>query len=522
MTMYRLSAYRNRLRVATAILAIAAAGAPFAAQPTPVPAKAPKAEQQSTGEAGSRRYGSLSFTPCNLASSETPVDVDAFCTTLSVPEDPAAPSGRKIELALAWVPSDAAKPAPDPVFMLAGGPGQSARDSYPTVATAFRDIRKRRHVLLLDQRGTGASNPLVCRNRDGEPAVLDAEDVSPASLRAFTERCRDEMRKRADPRFYTTTVAIQDIERVRAALGVEQISLVGISYGTRVAQQYLARYPQRVHAAVLDGVAPNSMVLGVDHARNLERSLDAQFARCGKDAQCRDSFGDPRANLDRLLAEARVAPRNVAFRDPSSNEWREQAMSVGTIAGLVRLFAYVPALAGSLPMTLHEAASGRAGPLMAQAEMILTSLSDQIAHGMQLSVICSEDASLMTLNPDDADTVLGNSLLELMQAQCAVWPKGSRPANFHSPLVSDRPILLVSGEFDPVTPPRYGEEVLRTLKNGRHLILRGQGHNVIGAGCMPRLLAQFFEKPEPSALKVECLKQLDYAPQFTGYHGWDP
>ncbi len=491
------------------------------AQPRPVPMAKPTPAEDSA-PAGDRSYGSLKFSPCNLASSDAPVDVDAFCTTIKVPENPTAPKGRQIDLALAWVPSDDPKPAADPVFMLAGGPGQSARDTYPSIAPAFREVRKRRHVLLLDQRGTGASNPLVCRDRDGKPAVLDDEDTSVEALRGFTERCLESLAKRADPRYYTTSVAIQDLDLVRAKLGAERLSLVGISYGTRVGQQYLARYPERVHAAVLDGVAPNSMALGVDFARNLENSLDLQFARCGKERLCRERFGNPRANLDRLLAEARLAPRTVAYRDPSSFEWREKPMTHGVIAGLVRLFAYAPGLAASLPMTFHEAVSGRAEPLMAQAEMITSSLSDQIAHGMQLSVICSEDADLTQVNPDDADTVLGNSLVELMQAQCAVWPKGSRPQRFHSPLVSDRPVLLLSGEFDPVTPPRYGEEVLRSLSNARHLVLRGQGHNVVGAGCMPRLLAAYFENPEPKALKVECLKQLGYAPQFAGFYGWEP
>jgi len=505
------------LFVATALLATTLA----AAQPRPVPAEQPNPAEDSA-PSGSRTYGKLRFAPCNLAASDAPVDVDAFCTTLEVPENPAAPDGRKIKLALAWVPSSHAKPAAEPVFMLAGGPGQSARDSYPGIAGAFREIRKRRHVLLLDQRGTGASNPMVCRDRDGKPAVLDDEDTSTEALRGFTERCLESLAKRADPRFYTTSVAIQDLDLVRARLGVERIGLVGISYGTRVAQQYLARYPERVYAAVLDGVAPNTMALGIDHARNLESSLDIQFARCGVDKACSSRFGNPRANLDRLLVEARVAPKTVAYRDPSSNEWREQTLTHGVIAGLVRLFAYAPGLAASLPMTLHEAVNGRAEPLVAQAEMITSSLSDQISHGMQLSVICSEDADLIRINPDDADTVLGNSLVELMQAQCEVWPRGTRPENFHSPLVSDRPVLLLSGEFDPVTPPRYGAEVVRTLRNGRHVVLRGQGHNVIGAGCMPRLLAEYFEKPTPASLKVDCLKQLDYAPQFTGFYGWEP
>lgn len=513
----------SRLLLLAACLALSAtlAAAELAPESDLVPDKVPNAKADGV-MAGGRDYGSLHFEPCNLAAADAPINVDAFCTTVSVPENPEAPKGRHIDLALAWIPANDARPAADPVFMLAGGPGQAAGASYPGIAPAFREIRHRRHVLLLDQRGTGKSTPMVCRDRDGNPAVLDDEDPTADALRAFTERCRDDILRRNDPRFFTTTVAIQDLDLVRSKLKAERISLVGISYGTRVAQQYLARYPERVHAAVLDGVAPNSLILGVDFARNLENSLDLQFARCAKVPECEERFGNPRANLNRLLAEARVAPRSVAYRDSRSNEVHEKAMTPGAIAALVRMFAYAPMLAASLPMTLKEAVDGHAAPLMAQSDMISSSLSEEIAHGMQLSVICSEDADLMQINPDDADTVLGNSLIELLGAQCEVWPNGARPPNFHDPLKTDRPVLLLSGEFDPVTPPRYGEEVRKTLSNARHLVLRGQGHNVIGAGCMPRLLAEFLDTADPKELKVDCLKQLDYAPPFAGYYGWEP
>jgi pimeloyl-ACP methyl ester carboxylesterase len=159
---------------------------------------------------------------------------------------------------------------------------------------------------------------------------------------------------------------------------------------------------------------------------------------------------------------------------------------------------------------------------MAQAEMMVGQLSEQITHGMQLSVMCSEDASQLRVDPADAGTVLGTEFIDFTLAQCAVWPKGAMPEDFHAPIRSDAPVLLLSGEFDPVTPPRYGEQVLAGLSQGRHLVLRGQGHNVIGVGCAPKLAARFIDTADAAKLEVECLDRLGYTPPFAGFYGWEP
>lgn len=471
--------------------------------------------------AQARSYGSIVFEPCTLAPEFTAQSVEAQCGTLAVPEDPAAPDGRKITLALAWVPTDNAED-PDPVFMLAGGPGQGARDSYPLVATAFREILRKRHVILLDQRGTGGSNALVCRDERGRSAVGDSLQDTPASAAAFARRCRGDVERRADPRFYTTSIALQDLDAVRAALGVERINLVGISYGTRVAQHYLRAFPERVRSAVLDGVVPNALVLGSEHAKNLEASLDLQFARCGQTPACTERLGAPRENFRRLATELRAAPRTLRYRDAFSGEEKTDALTYGHLAAVVRLYAYAPMAAAMLPLTLHEAAQGRAEPLMAQAQMMLGQVSEQITHGMQLSVMCSEDAPRLRVDPADAGSVLGTEFIEFTLAQCAEWPRGAVPADFNAPLRSQVPVLLLSGEFDPVTPPRYGEEVLQGLSRGRHLVLRGQGHNVIGVGCAPRLAARFIDTADAAALDAGCLEKLAYAPPFAGFYGWEP
>jgi pimeloyl-ACP methyl ester carboxylesterase len=470
-----------------------------------------------------RRLGSLEFEPCVLSAPLSALNVEAQCTTLAVPENPEDPASRKIDLAIAWVPTDNSAGPEDPLFMLAGGPGQSARESYPQLHQAFREIRKNRHVILVDQRGTGESNRLVCKNAQGESAVVESQaDEDPAAWRDFAKRCRDELGERADLRFYGTTNAIADLDAVRQAIGVQRINLLGISYGTRVAQQYMRRYPEHTRSVVLDSVVPNTLALGAEHARNLEDALDLHFAQCTQDPACAKQFGSPREDLNALLAELRAKPRPVRFRDPLSGENREGELTPGHVAIVARMYAYAPPLAAMLPLTLHQAAQGDAAPLMAQAEMISGSLSQQIMHGMQLSVMCSEDVDRIQADPIDATRLLGAVLIEASRAQCEVWPRGAVPADFNEPVKSDIPTLLLSGEFDPVTPPRYGEEVAQGLSNARHLVLRGQGHSLSGVGCMPRVLGDFVEKAQPAELDVACLDSLKPNPPFAGYYGWEP
>jgi pimeloyl-ACP methyl ester carboxylesterase len=472
-------------------------------------------------DAAAARLGSIDFTPCTLEATGLPMSVVAQCGTLEVPEDPAAPDGRRITLALAWIPASG-EAQPDPVVMIAGGPGQSALETYPAASAAFADVRKNRHVLLVDQRGTGGSNRLACEDGEAEGMFADAAAPTVEEAAAVAMRCRDQLSAHADLRLYTTGVAIQDLEAVRLAVGAPSLNLVGISYGTRVAQQYAARYPASTRSLVLDGVAPNDLVLGSEFALRLEDSLRLQFARCSEDATCRGRFGDPRETLARVLAMAEAGQTVVRYRDPVTAEAREETLTRGHVAMLARMYAYQPMVLSTLPLALHEAAEGRPEALMAQARMITGQLGASIVFGMQLSVVCAEDAPELVPDPAAEGTVLGNDFARFTAAQCAVWPAGERAADFRAPLATDVPALLFSGEFDPVTPPSYGERVAASLPNGRHLVLRGQGHNVFGAGCAPTLMARFIETTDAAALDAGCLDQLVYTPPFTGFHGWEP
>jgi len=468
-----------------------------------------------------RHYGAIAFQPCTLSAPLGAGAVEAQCGTLTVPEDRAHPEGRKIALAIGWLPATG-EAVPDPVFMLAGGPGQGARESFPQIDSAFAEVRKTHHVVLVDQRGTGGSNPLMCKDAQGRSAVTGEEDDSIAEARAFAARCAKSLAGRADPRFYTTGEGIDDLDAVRAALGVAQVNLVGVSYGTRVAQQYARRYPQRTRTVVLDGVVPNTLVLGNEHARNLEASLALQFQRCRAQKSCVQALGDPRGQLDALLARVDAAPPLVRYRDGVTGEAREEQLTRGHIAMLMRMFAYAPQAAGLLPLELHEAIQGRYEPLMALSRLVSNAANDSIMHGMQLSVTCAEDADELAPDPKDASSLISLEFIAYMRAQCEVWPRGKRDPAFRQPLSGDTPVLLLSGEFDPVTPPRYGDEVVKTLPNGRHLVVRGQGHNVLPVGCVPRVFARFVATADAKALDVTCLDKVPYAQPFTGFYGWEP
>ena len=212
----------------------------------------------------------------------------------------------------------------------------------------------------------------------------------------------------------------------------------------------------------------------------------------------------------------------VRSRDAVTGEAKQEKLTPGHIATLARMFAYAPQVAGLLPLELNEAAQGRLEPLMALSNLLASTIGGQIMHGMQLSVICTEDAAEMLVNDADKGSLLGVDLITTMRAQCEAWPQGARPDGFRKPLSGNVPVLILSGEFDPVTPPRYGDEIKTSLPNSRHLIVRGQGHNVIGVGCLPKLFAGFVDAADAKKLDVACLDKVPYAKPFSGFYGWEP
>lgn len=469
--------------------------------------------------AESFRFGTLDFSSCELKREHSAATTKAWCSPLQVPENRADANGRKLDLKFALIPSLQAADD-DFIVYLAGGPGQSAIDTWPQMADSLGPARKHRHVLLLDQRGTGASNPLKCK-------LEEDEDLLPFDLErtaTSTRRCLEEVSNFSDPRFYTTTDAVEDLEALRQALGGPKFDLVGVSYGTRVAQQYLKRHPEGVRSIVLDSVAPNELVLGAEFARNLDHALKAQFANCAKAPACAKAFPDPFVDLTRLQAALTEAPRKVRYADPVSFKEETETLNAQSMIGLVRLFAYAPETAALIPNTIKQSLAGNDAPLLGQIGILSQGIEALAGSGMQLSVICAEDADRITVDAADvdADTLLGNRMLEVLMAQCKIWPHGTRPADFNEPVTGDTPILVLEGELDPVTPPRYGEQVVKNLDNAKLIVAKGQGHNIIGRGCLPKLVSKFMDTLDPKTLDAVCVDELGPLPHFIDFNGAAP
>ena len=469
------------------------------------------------------RWGSVDWTPCTIGggSHATGPSVAAVCASFEVPENHADATGRRISLHMAVVRSLARDPEPDPVVFLDGGPGGAATRDYAAMEAAFEPLRKHRHILLIDQRGTGLSHPLRC-----EPDVADAhlrEDLPVQGQRESglqqLHQCALRLQAQADPRYYTTTDAIQDLEAVRIALGAPRFNLVGVSYGTRVAQQYARRYPSAVRTLALDGAVPNALVLLSEHARNLEDAVQARFATCRATPACVQHYGDPWVTLKQVQARLHARPVDVDIRDAQSFAPQRHRLGEVQLAALVRFYAYAPAPSALLPYVVAQAAGGQYGPLLSQSRFVSDDLQEQVAGGMEASVFCAEDADLLQVQPRDEGTLLGSRFVADAIAVCGVWPHAGRPAEFHQPLHSDVPALVFTGEFDPVTPPRYGREVVQGLSRGRMLELKGQGHAVASVGCMPQVLERFVRHANALALDATCLDALGDMPAFLDANG---
>ena len=460
----------------------------------------------------------LELSPCELRLPGTGLTAPAECGWFEVAENPDEPDGKQIKLRVARVPATSNDVEPDPLLLFAGGPGQAATEAWLIVAPAFRKLTENRDVLLIDQRGTGQSNSLRCRALGLDEALLeDWED-----LKRSTQECLDDLP--GDPRFYTTTIAMQDYDQVRAALGYEQLNLFGVSYGTRAAQVYLRLFPEHVRTVVLDSVVPQTLALGSEHAMKLDQALDRILDGCEADADCREVFPDSRENLHRMAEAVTENPVMLTVDHPLTGKPTQIKFDRDTLGAAIRFLSYSAETQALLPLLIHEAATtGDYSRIASQLMITATGLSESISQGLELSVVCAEDFPRFSDSSEaNQSYLLGNSMQRASEIRCDIWPRGAVPADFNQPVESNKPVLLLSGEFDPVTPPEYADQVLQHLSNGMHLVAPGQGHSVTGKGCLGRLVSEFIVAASFSELDTICIAQLQASPWFMSLTGPKP
>jgi pimeloyl-ACP methyl ester carboxylesterase len=449
--------------------------------------------------------------PCRLRG----VEHEALCGSVQRALDPARPKAKQIAVHYAVLPALARNKRPDPVFFFAGGPGQSAIDIAPQVAAMLARFSNRRDIVLIDQRGTGRSAPLQCEAED--PVLPLAELFTPERQRERMAACLVKLKTlpHGDLRFFTTTLAMQDADAVRTALGAERINLVGASYGTRAALEYQRQFPQRVRRAVIDGVAPPDMVLPAAFSTDNQAALEALFGACEADKICTAREPQLRERWHGLLASL---PRTIELRHPITDRSERLSLTRDMLLGLVRGPLYAPALGAALPAAIGQATQGRFDALAGLAQSLGGRRGLQLAAGMHFSVVCAEDFPRMGAATDKPGADFGDSFATLYRDVCTSWPRGDVPAAFYTVPAAPAATLVLSGGLDPATPPRHGERVAQALgAKAHHIVVPNAGHGVMGLACLRDVLYRFVDAAsDDEALKIDadCAKPIPRPPMF--------
>jgi pimeloyl-ACP methyl ester carboxylesterase len=456
---------------------------------------------------GNRR-GLSNLKPCRLPG----LDEELLCGKLTVFENRQARAGRTIGLNVVILPASDPRNKAEPLFDLAGGPGAASTSAAIFYATQGKEYRRKHDIVLVDQRGTGQSNPLTAERVKKTPQDY-LKEMYPVD---YVKNLRQALEQRADLTQYTTSISMDDLDDVRSWLGYERINLFGLSYGTRAVLVYLRQHPEHVHTATLMGVAPTYLKMPFYHSQAAARAMDLLLQECERDPSCHNAFPQIRADWQNVLAQLRREPARVQY----SSDGKSAPVTIqrDIFAEKIRNWMYGADKARKIPFIVHEAAQGDFTPFLHEA--IAPGIPDFIADGMYLSVTCAEDvpfidqAEAARLNEENP---FANYRVFQQTRACSLWPRGKIPEGYREPLSSNLPVLIFSGNMDPVTPPQRGEEVARYLPNSRHVIIQEAGHGVDGlkdAGCVDRIIIDFMDKGSAKDLDASCIEHMS-PPLFT-------
>jgi len=433
-----------------------------------------------------------------------------LCGSYEVWEDRDLQAGRRIGLNIVVLPARDPRPELGAFVYLVGGPGAAATTAARRYASSWQ--REHHDILLVDQRGTGRSNPLGCdlsRPDDTAQAYFEA----PFGRLAEFEACRDLLSGAADLTLYTTPIAMDDLNEVREALGYELVNVMGASYGSRATLVYLRRHPQTVRTAVVNGVAPIAFTNPLYHSSEAQKALDRTFRDCAATAACAAAFPDLGRKFDELLARLQAEPALVTVTDPGTGQRVEIVLTRSGFAESLRVSTYYMPRARRVPLLIHRAWQGDYAPFVDAGINSTRGLGSSLKIGMLLSVTCAEDVARIdpnTIVEITGGTYLGAERVRTQMAVCSIWPQGRIPSDYGEPVRADVPVLVLSGTVDPVTGPDWGEEAASHLPDSLHLVIPG-AHGV-GGSCTRSIIRSFVAAGTLEGLDTSCIDNVRLPP----------
>ncbi|MES1240888.1 MAG: alpha/beta fold hydrolase [Acidobacteriota bacterium] len=438
---------------------------------------------------------------------------DALCGTYEVFENRAAGTGRRIPLRVVVVPANAPQRQPDAVAYFSGGPGESAVDDGGgwIVDILRRRGPQTRDLLLVDLRGTGGSARLDCPELAGRKSLQGfLDDFLPAGA---VRSCRERLSRRTDLTRYTSAIAADDLDEVRAALGYEKLNLYGASYGTRTALTYMRRHPDRVRTATLFGVVANDARTPLQFARIAQNALDGLISERAGDAACHAAFPGLRDEVAGILRRAGKEPVRVELTEAETGRTFELRFNRDGVAQMLRYMLYDTGSAARLPLFVHLAAEGDFRPLAENS--LRYGIGGWSSNGYFLAITCAEDVAFIReeeIPAAVAGTFLGDFRIRRQQAACKAWTPAKLGSDILAPTVSDIPTLIVSGERDPATPPGDGEKTVRHLSHGIQVVIPGGAHGdggMKGWECEDDLFVRFLEAGSTEGLDTSCVAKME-------------
>jgi pimeloyl-ACP methyl ester carboxylesterase len=442
--------------------------------------------------------------------------VPSTCGTYAVYENRAAGSGRTIDLK--FIVIRAKHPSNLAVAWNPGGPGASATANSTDIADGnfareLSALRERYDVLLLDNRGTGGSAPQLC---DFAPLHSPQGYFLALWPDALVRNCRAKLAAHADLSLYATSIAADDLDDVRGALGYSKLVLDGGSYGTRFYLDYARRHPARVESIVLDGVAPpHFLILPLEDAKGAQDSMTRLIAECGSDPACNARFP---ALGDHFRALVRRFDRG-ALRVPFDRAQKGivfLTLSKEVFADRLRQLLYYPEAAAYAPFILESAYRYDYAPLATMVNVVTQGLARVLAGGLNLSVSCAEDVPFITegdVARTSANSFEGDLRVRAQQRACRIWDVAPVPAAFIEPVRSNAPILMISGTDDPTSPPAFARDALPYLPNARILLVQHASHGTETA-CGDQLIVEFVLARSAKGLDLQRCSGSYHRPAF--------
>jgi len=446
----------------------------------------------------------LALEPCHIPNRSQ----EALCGSHTVFENRATAQGRQIDIQFAVLPAVDETSEPDPLVFFAGGPGQASMEMAQFVATAFPSVIESRDVVLIDQRGMGSSHPLDCEEPEDTPWTLTTEERRQLTREVLTG-CLTELD--ADVTLYTQDLANEDIHEILLALGYDKVNLYGVSWGTRSALLYAHQFPEHVRTTILDGSLPLSNSAPLHAAADGERALNELLTDCDEDPACADAFPTLRQDFQSAWQRLGTDGESVTFSDPTTGETQTLLLTQGAFGEMLRSILYSSDLSRIAPIIIHQVANDDYRGLMGVAAFLTGATSGGMTLGASLTIFCSEEVARMEateLEQEAAPRLLGHQILTDIKTGCEVWPQAPLPAIYKEAVRSEAPTLILSGEVDPITPPRWGEEIAKALPNSLHLVAPATGHNVGPRGCASELMGRLIDQGSLDGISGDCLQDL--------------